>query len=114
MKNKFYVDELYQLIFIRPAHWISDTLSYKIIDRTIIDGILHGIAKIGLWLGNALRNWFDLPVVNGAGDALSGGARGLGGMMRKIQTGRVQQYMVAAIITAVVVGVIILLLQPLG
>ncbi len=108
MKNKYYFDELYHLILIRPALWISETFSYKFVDRTIIDGILHGIARIGIWLGNALRNWFDLPVVNGAGDAVSDGTRGLGGLMRGIQSGRVQQYMVAAILVAIVVGAIFL------
>lgn len=108
MKNKYYIDELYRLIFIRPALWIAETISYKIIDRTVIDGILHGIARGGLWLGGVLRNWFDLPVVNGAGDALSGGTRGLGGALRGIQSGRVQQYMVAAVITAIVAGAILL------
>ena len=68
LKNKYYVDEFYQAAFIRPANWLANVFTYKLLDQTIIDGILHGIARFGVWLGNGLRNIIDLPVVNGAGD----------------------------------------------
>ena len=108
MKDKYYIDELYQLVFIRPAHWISETFSYQWIDRGLIDGILHAVARFGWWLGERLRFWFDLPVVNGAGDASADGVQGMGNWMKGMQTGRVQQYMVTAISVLVVLGVIIL------
>ena len=107
MKNKYYFDELYEIAFVRPAHWVSETFSYLWVDRKIIDGILHGIAYAGLWLGEKLRNWFDLPLVNGAGDAAADGARGLGSLMRGLQTGRVQQYMVLTVAAIVVIGALV-------
>jgi NADH-quinone oxidoreductase subunit L len=107
MKNKYYVDELYGLVFVKPAHWLSETFSYQWIDRKLIDGILHGAAHLGWWLGERLRYSFDLPVINGAGDATADGARGVGSWMRGMQSGRVQQYMVVAISVMVVIGIVL-------
>ncbi len=97
LKNKYYVDEFYQTVFIRPALWVADVFTYKILDKTIIDGFLHGIARFGLWLGNLLRNSFDVPVVNGAGDNAARGTRGLGLLLHEKQSGRIQQYMAIAV-----------------
>jgi NADH-quinone oxidoreductase subunit L len=108
LKNKYYMDELYNVVLIRPAKWIAEVLSSKWIDKYIIDGILHNIAR-GAWiLGVGLRKGFDQPVINGAGDKLSDGTRGLGSLMRGWQTGRIQQYMVIALLLAVIAGAILI------
>jgi len=104
LKNKYYIDEFYNLAFVRPAKWFAETVSYKWIDRGLIDGFLHFIAR-GAWVvGTVLRVGFDVPVVNGTGDAVSAGTRGLGGIMRRWQIGRIQQYMILTILAVVVVG----------
>ena len=76
----------------------------------MIDGAIHGVGKGGLGLGNLVRKYFDLLVVNNAGDLVGKGTRATGVNMRGIQTGRVQQYMVTAIIVLVVAGVAAILL----
>jgi NADH-quinone oxidoreductase subunit L len=106
LKKKYYFDELYHLIFVRPSIWLSEVFTYRFVDKAILDGILDGIGKLGLWLGGILRNAFDLPVVNGTGDAIASGTRGLGGMMRRVQNGRVQQYMILTVMAIVIFGVI--------
>ena len=106
LKNKYYLDELYHLVFVRPAYWISETFSSQWIDKKLIDGILHNIARLFYLLGIVLRRGFDLPVVNGAGDKLSDGTRGLGGLLRSWQGGKVQQYMVIAILLVLAIGAI--------
>lgn len=106
LKNKYYVDEFYSLVFIKPARWIAETFVSSWMDRKVIDGVLHAIGNFGLWLGQTLRSWFDLPVINGAGDALGKGTRGLGKSMKGIQTGRVQQYMVMAVLVLAVIGLV--------
>ena len=106
LQNKYYFDELYHLIFVRPSIWISETFSYLWIDKGLIDGILHGIGNLGLSLGRVIRNYFDLPVINGAGDAVGEGTRGFGTFLKVIQSGRVQQYMVIALSVIVVIGAV--------
>ncbi len=109
LKNKYYVDEAYNFAFIRPARWLAETFSYKWVDKGLIDGILHTIARAGWLLGVIFRQGFDAPIINGAGDGLSSGTRGLGGFLRRLQTGKVQQYMVLTILVVVVVGAIFIL-----
>ena len=99
-ENKYYFDELYQRIFVRPAVWISETFTYVFLDRQVIDGFLHGVASRAFALGGILRNRFDTPIVNGFGDLTATVTQRFGRLVRRVQTGQVQQYMlVAALIT---------------
>lgn len=110
LQNKYYVDELYAILFYRPATWLAETLTYKWLDKGVIDGFLHGIAHFGIWLGGVLRNFFDLPVINGAGDTVASSTRGLGTFMRTLQKGKVQQYMLIAMVVFTAAGLLIALL----
>ncbi len=110
LKNKYYIDELYDLIFVRPSLWLAETFTNRWLDLGLIDGILHTIGRFGLWMGRLLRNVIDLPVVNGAGDAAASGTRGLGAYLRTRQVGRVQVYMVIAIGLLVAAGLLFYLL----
>jgi NADH-quinone oxidoreductase subunit L len=100
LKNKYYIDEIYNTVFVRPAYWISDTFTYQILDRGIIDGILHFIARIASNVGGILRNYFDKPIVNGFGDFVGEGVKKVGRSLKVIQTGRVQQYLLMALVLA--------------
>jgi NADH-quinone oxidoreductase subunit L len=106
MRNKYYFDEFYNLVIIRPALWLAEVFTSRIVDKLILDGIVDGIGRGALWLGNAARNWFDLPVVNGAGDGLSLGVRKTGESLRPVQSGRIQQYMVLTVAIVVIAGII--------
>jgi len=105
VQKKYLVDELYELVFIRPANWFADVFVSQWMDQIVLDGIINGIGKLGLMIGRGLRYGFDLPVVNGAADGVATGTRNLGGLLRKVQTGKVQQYL-AGSVTGLVVLVI--------
>ena len=109
LKNKYYFDELYDFLFIRPAHWMAEDFAIWM-DENVIDGILHGIASIGPALGSFFRNYIDKPIVNGFGDWIADTTRKIGVGLRVIQTGRVQQYMVMALVSLVAFGIIFYLL----
>ncbi len=108
LRDKYRIDEFYQKVFINPTLWLADKVVYQLLDLKIIDGALHGLAAFSVWLGNQLRYKFDVPVVNGTGDGLAGTIRGMGSLLHKLQTGRVQQYLAVAIAVTVVAGLIIL------
>ena len=55
VQNKYYVDELYDLIFVRPLRWCG-RLCYGI-DRFFINGILWIITAVPRAIGLALRGW---------------------------------------------------------
>jgi NADH-quinone oxidoreductase subunit L len=99
LKNKYYFDELYDFLFVRPSYWISETFTYLWMDRKVIDGILHAIAYISPFIGNFFRNFIDKPIVNGFGDFVGEGTKRVGRAFRFVQTGRVQQYMIGALVT---------------
>jgi len=93
LKNKYYFDELYDKIFIKPAIWFSKNISYLWMDRKMIDGVLHWVARVTVVIGDFFRNKIDLPIINGFGDFVGYGGKKLGNKIRVVQTGRVQQYM---------------------
>jgi hypothetical protein len=66
----------------------------------LIDGILHTVARAASKVGDYLRNWIDKPIVNGFGDFVGESVKRLGRTFRFVQTGRVQQYMVMALVIA--------------
>jgi NADH-quinone oxidoreductase subunit L len=101
LKNKYYIDEIYQAVFIKPVVWLSDVFT-NWMDQNVIDGILHAIAHVVGVIGAALRNYIDKPVINGFGDWLANITRKLGLNLRPIQTGKIQQYMVYALTTAAI------------
>ena len=102
LQNKYYFDEAYDVLFVRPARWLSEQFVFLIMDRKLIDGFLHLVAQISFWLGGIFRNYFDLPVVNQIiGDTLGAAVpQWFGKQIRKIQTGMVQTYMILAILVA--------------
>ncbi len=104
--NKYYIDEIYSAVFIKPAKWISETVVYQWMDQVVINGFFHGIAWIGMKLGNIFRFWFDIPVINKGGDALASGTGLLGKDLKVTQSGRVQDYMVLSLAFALVGGII--------
>ena len=59
----------------------------------LIDGLLHWIARNSLNLGSTLRDKFDTPVINGFGDWTANTTAAFGRVLRKVQTGQVQQYL---------------------
>ena len=101
LKNKYYFDELYDFLFVRPAYWVAATFTSLWMDRKVIDGILHWFAYITGVIGNFFRDAIDKPIVNGSADWIAETTKKLGEVFRTIQTGRVQQYMMLALISIV-------------
>jgi NADH-quinone oxidoreductase subunit L len=112
LQKKYYMDELYEDLFVRPASWLAETVISGWIDRGLIDGALHGVSRWSLGIGSWLRHRFDLPVVNRGGDLVGEGVRRSGGRLRFVQTGRVQQYLVIGLIFVGIVFTSLILIQP--
>jgi NADH-quinone oxidoreductase subunit L len=55
IQNKYYIDEIYNLIFIKPIHWLSRNILWKFGDEQIIDGLMvNGSAKTAGLVGRLL------------------------------------------------------------
>jgi NADH-quinone oxidoreductase subunit L len=105
LKNKWYFDEAYDFLFVKPAYWFSETFVYKWMDKGVIDSILHAFGHVTSWLGLAIRNYIDTPIINEFfGDGSARLTQWFGGRIQPLQTGRIQQYMLASLGVLIVVG----------
>jgi NADH-quinone oxidoreductase subunit L len=106
LKNKYYIDEIYDYVFVKPAIWVSEVLVSAWMDKGLFDGILHIFGPATQGLGATIRNKFDLPVINRFfGDGTADVTYWFGGKLRAVQTGRIQQYLMFALVVFIVVGV---------
>jgi NADH-quinone oxidoreductase subunit L len=59
LNRKYYVDEVYDAIIVRPLVWLSRTVLWRVVDQGVVDGAaVNGTAKLsrGLgWLGSRLQ-----------------------------------------------------------
>ena len=53
--NKYYVDEIYAFLMVRPLIWISTRVLWRVVDEGIIDGTVNGVANAARRAGGRLR-----------------------------------------------------------
>jgi NADH-quinone oxidoreductase subunit L len=97
--KKWWFDELYDALFVKPAHLISRVAAE--IDRGLIDGVVHAAAR-GVRSVSTLDDLFDRYFVDGFVNVTANWIYSLGLAMRRIQTGRLRQYVL--FIVAATVG----------
>jgi len=54
--NKYYVDEFYAAVVVRPLMWVSENVLWKIVDVEAIDGTVNGIAHGATAAGDTVRH----------------------------------------------------------
>jgi NADH-quinone oxidoreductase subunit L len=54
--NKYYVDELYAAVVVRPLIWFSDRVLWRAVDAAGIDGAVNGAADAARRVGDRLRH----------------------------------------------------------
>ena len=91
LANKYYLDALYENVIVRGiAHPVSAAAYW--VNQNILDGAVNGAGnttrKVSGWV---YRN-LDQRVVDGTVNASGEAARGLGGFLRPVQSGKVNQY----------------------
>jgi len=105
LKNKWYFDEAYDFLFVKPIFWLSEVFTSLWIDKGLIDGFLHIFGPTTGGIGTGIRNYFDVPVINQTiGDGTGNIVKWTGKNLRPIQTGRIQQYMMLSLVVLVIVG----------
>ena len=107
LKNRYYLDDLYEWMFVKPSQWLGRQVII-FLDRGIIDAVLHVIARVFTWLGDLVKV-LNLWLIDGVGDGIPIAIFNFGGWLRRIQTGRVQQYMLLALAAAVLIGILLAL-----
>jgi NADH-quinone oxidoreductase subunit L len=55
VQNKYYVDEIYDTLVVRPIHWLSDVVLWRLVDERGIDGSVNGLAHTVRAMGDRVR-----------------------------------------------------------
>ena len=106
-KNRYYLDDIYGQIFVKPSQWLGVQV-IAFLDRGIIDTFLHVIARIFTWLGDLIKV-LNLWLIDGVGDGIPIAIFSFGGWLRRMQSGRVQHYMLLVLVAAVLIGIVLVL-----
>jgi NADH-quinone oxidoreductase subunit L len=116
-RDRFEIPALYPLL--RRGYFIDDAALgvvgatagpiARFIDWTntyIFDGIVNAVGGITKWLGGVVYNGLDQLGVDGIFNGLSAAADSAGSALRKLQTGRVQEYATGFVAGAVILVVL--------
>ncbi|MFN3706080.1 MAG: NADH-quinone oxidoreductase subunit L [Thermoflexales bacterium] len=104
LNNRWYWDELYRAIFIKPMQAIADNYS-RVVDKQVIDRILEGGFAAGARVTRSFAE-FDRVVITGFSDAVGGFFRGLGAWSRELQSGQVQNYLLSGLVMVMVILIV--------
>ncbi|NCY02039.1 MAG: NADH-quinone oxidoreductase subunit L, partial [Planctomycetia bacterium] len=103
LAHRWYFDELYDVLFVRPAFAIAGLASGT--DRGVIDRLIDGIA----WSARQLAGidaWIDRNIVDGLVNATASATWTAGLELRKLQTGRLRQYVMFIVVGTVALFVL--------
>jgi NADH-quinone oxidoreductase subunit L len=110
LQNKWWWDELYEKVFINPTKFFSRTVVYEWIDRGIIDGTLHLIARSVYAIGRYLKR-FEEVVISGGVDWVKDQVLIVAQEFRALQTGKIQEYVLVSVLIAWALAVVVLVIN---
>ncbi|MGB1249658.1 MAG: NADH-quinone oxidoreductase subunit L [Candidatus Promineifilaceae bacterium] len=105
--NKWYWDELYMAVLVRPVTYFSETIVYHWIDKGLIDGTIHIVANAFYTVG-AVSKWLEELIFDDLVDAIKDGFLWVSREFRSIQTGKIQEYALLSTFLAVALAVVVL------
>jgi NADH-quinone oxidoreductase subunit L len=103
LAHRWYIDELYHALFVAPALGIASLASG--FDRNVIDRIIDGVA----WSARQLAGidaWIDRHLVDGLVNATASTTWNAGLRLKRLQTGRLRQYVMFIVIGTVALFVL--------
>jgi NADH-quinone oxidoreductase subunit L len=117
LQNKWYWDELYQTLFIGPTVRFSERVVYEIVDKGLIDGTLHLVARVVYRIGRMMKSFED-RIIGGGVDWLKDQLLAVAYEFRQLQTGKIQEYTLVSMLIASALALVVLAinygwLQPL-
>jgi len=91
LEHKYYFDDLYMNGIIRP---IRGPIARFVVwtNQVLIDGVVHAFGAAARFASRFVYGWVDQRGIDLAINAVAAGAGEAGGVVRKAQTGKVQQY----------------------
>lgn len=108
LEKKYFLDDLYTGIIVgfikgplaRASAWVN---------QNVIDGVANGIGRGTAKFGDAVYRGIDQATVDGAINGLADATSEVGGVLRVVQSGRVQRYALILVGGVVVIGAALVL-----
>ncbi len=110
LENKYWVDEFYGYVVIKPYQWLAKFLAEKV-DWDIWHDFFHDTILVGGFNSatRILSGPIDLGIIDGIANFLGDGFKELAGQMRKLQSGFVRNYALSIFIGVIfIIGYLIL------
>lgn len=107
--NKWQFDELYDDMFVRPAHIVASWC--QTFDRVVLDRILHQCASVTVFVSQWDRR-FDEAIIDRIVNVLGEATFAAGRSLRNIQTGRLRQYVMFIAVGVISVFVLLFAFLP--
>ncbi len=103
--NKWWFDELYDVLFVKPLHQISHVVSR--IDQRWIDGLIDGLAWSVRWFARTWERVVDQGLVDGVVNVVGRWTYSIGASLRVVQTGSLRQYVMFLAIALIAIFLIV-------
>ena len=103
--HKWWFDELYDAIFVRPTMAISNFIA-KTLDRGIIDSIIHACAWLYKGVALFVSIVGDKWLIDNGVDTFADKTWDIGLSLRSVQTGRLRQYVMFIVVGTIVLFVV--------
>ncbi|MEN0055031.1 MAG: NADH-quinone oxidoreductase subunit L [Mucilaginibacter sp.] len=105
--NQWYLDAIYQRFIIKPVLRLCAASFW--IDRNVIDGFLHLLAKISGHVAK-LTAWTDEHIVDGFLHFVTSIVQSIGNFARRFQSGKVQYYLYSMLVIVLVLFILKILI----
>ena len=113
LENKYWVDEFYGYVVVKPYQWLSKFLAEKV-DEAFWHDFFHDTVLAASFnrFTRFLSGPIDLGIIDGVSNFLGDGFKELSAQMRKLQTGFVRNYALSIFIGVVfIIGYLIIRLR---
>ena len=97
--NKYYFDEIYEFILLKPVMVFADLMWW--FDANVIDGLVNGLGWLTMILSD-IKMWIDKWIVDGAVNGAGWIVKSAGNILRFAQTGAMQFYALFILIVMIV------------
>lgn len=89
LKRRYYIDDLYDFVFVKGTIGLGYVVAW--FDRTVVDGIVNGVAWLTRKLGDFVGE-FDFGIIDGAVNGIAGAFVAGSRAFRRVQTGSFGSY----------------------
>jgi NADH-quinone oxidoreductase subunit L len=105
LENKLYFDRIYGATVVRGSLAISS--AFRWFDENVIDGLVNAAGKLTVVFSRISR-WIDVNIVDGLVNFIGWLTGKVGGLLRNLQTGQIQNYLMLVLIGVILMAIVYL------